>query len=464
LLPEEDLDEFRQRMTGWFDSLKPRNQAEVHLTERVGYFAWQIGRTVRAQSARLYVKSQTGGFEEQRRQERETALLSQRLFRAPFGRPAACPFATIADAQAGSSVIGDYDYADHPKRLVGQLEATLTGCKWLLEQLRDLYESLEKGLGFLAPERFRTFRLLGLHPIDAFINHGIARLFQALEVLDPSAGSLVREFWNEVVTAQALPELEATYQRQIGHENPPDEAGARLHVMEVLRWEIERLKLDLQMHENRAELEDEMAPHLNAVDESREGELLRRYELSCEKLFFRHMDEVYRRRAEKARRGEPAHIGGYFRPSPEWFAGLLDPDDIAVLDDQCESPGAPDGGSSESQIVSDSETELRNSKDGEGNGTCTDGQHALRNEANGVGGPLTKPIQLNEINAAVEQTLASQPPPVILNGKRRDRSHGNAVAESRRQRKQRERNRRNAERAAEARARAMEKRGRKPAG
>ena len=47
LLPDEELADFREQMIGWFDSLKPRNQAEVFLTERVGYFAWQAGRTVR---------------------------------------------------------------------------------------------------------------------------------------------------------------------------------------------------------------------------------------------------------------------------------------------------------------------------------------------------------------------------------------------------------------------------------
>jgi hypothetical protein len=441
---------FRQQMNGWFDSLKPRNQAEVHLTERVGYFAWQMGRTVRAQSARLYVKSQTGGFDEQRRQERETVELSQRLFRAPFGRPAACPFTASADAQAGGSVMGEYDYADHPKRLVGQLEATHTGCKWLLEQLRDLQGTLEKGLGFLAAERFRTFRLLGLHPIDTFINNGIARLFQALEVLDPGAGSLVREFWNEVVTAQALPDLGASYQRQIGDESPPDQEGARRHVLEVLRWEIDRLALDLQMHENRAELEAEMAAHLKAVDSSREGELLRRYELSCEKLFFRHMDEVYRRRAEKAKRGEPAHIGGYHRPSPEWFEGILDPGDAADLDDREDCTEAPGGGSSESEDPN-SKTEIKMSEDAEKSRTCDDGERGLRNEPNGVVGAPALQIRLNEMRAAVEQTLSSQAPAAILNGQRRDRSHGNAVAESRGKRKRRERNRRNAERAAAAR-------------
>jgi hypothetical protein len=499
LLPDEDLDDFRRRMSGWFDSLKPRNQAEVYLTERVGYFAWQTGRTVRAQSARLCVKAHTGASDKQSRLERETVELSQRLFRAPFGRPAACPYHHSADAQAAQAVTGEFDYADHPKRLVGQLEATLPGCKFLLDQWSDLETALEQGLGWEAPERFRALRMLGMHPIDSFMNERTARLFQALEVLDPRGGSLVREFWNEIVTADALPDLEAQYQRRIAHAPAPDQEAARQHILNVVRWETSRLELDLPMHERRAELEAEMSPHLQAVDDSREGELLRRYEATCEKLFFRHMDEVYRRRAEKAQRGEPAHAGGYFRPSPTWFqarkfreevAAMADHDDCTDpcdADDERDLNGTPHGARSETQFPN-SKIEIRNSKavvrnepndvgelpdtqvlrnePNEG-GELPDTQvlrnepnrvgerleaHVLRNEANGVGEAPVVQIRVSEMTAAVEEALASQPPPAITAGQRRDRSHGNAVIESRRGRKRRERNRQNAERAAAARA------------
>src|SRR6476659_488288 len=87
LLPEEDGAEFAQRLTGWFDSLKPRDDAEVYLTERTAYYAWQMRRVVRAESALLNEKAHTGAFDDRLRKEQETAELSQRLFRAPFGRP-----------------------------------------------------------------------------------------------------------------------------------------------------------------------------------------------------------------------------------------------------------------------------------------------------------------------------------------------------------------------------------------
>jgi hypothetical protein len=50
--------------------------------------------------------------------------------------------------------------------------------------------------------------------------------------------------------------------------------------------------------------------------------------------------------------------------------------------------------------------------------------------------------------SAIEQILANQPRPAISIGQRHDRSHGNAVSASRRERKRRDRSRRNAERAA----------------
>ena len=244
-----------------------------------------------------------------------------------------------------------------------------------------------------------------------------------------------------------------------------------------------------------------MATHLNAVDQSREGELLRRYELSCEKLFFRHMDEVYRRRAEKSQRGEPAHTGGYFRPSADWFqearestksqirnpkeegeesgestkSEIRNPkkegEESGVLAHEENGPSSGGGASTKSQI--------RNpKKEGEENGASSGGEHDLRNEPNGVGGAPDVPVLRNEANgvggtpdmlmlprltemrAAVEQMLSGQLPTATVAGQRRDGGSTNAVAESPSCRKRRERNRRNAERS-DARKNASGKTGRK---
>ena len=48
LLPDENPAEFRERMTGLFDSLRPRNQFEISLVERAFFVSWRLDRFVRA--------------------------------------------------------------------------------------------------------------------------------------------------------------------------------------------------------------------------------------------------------------------------------------------------------------------------------------------------------------------------------------------------------------------------------
>ena len=48
LLPDEKPAEFRGCMTGYFDSLKPRNQLEIGQVEHIAYLKWQLDRSIRA--------------------------------------------------------------------------------------------------------------------------------------------------------------------------------------------------------------------------------------------------------------------------------------------------------------------------------------------------------------------------------------------------------------------------------
>ena len=61
--------------------------------------------------------------------------------------------------------------------------------------------------------------------MDTYMNQGVALLLQACRVLDPEAGSLVGEVWNEGVSAFELPELEAMYQRAICNAPVLDKDG-----------------------------------------------------------------------------------------------------------------------------------------------------------------------------------------------------------------------------------------------
>jgi hypothetical protein len=321
LLPDEDPGEFREMMVGMFDSFKPRDQYEVSLVERVACADWRLDRITRAQSARLCLNSQTLVAERKKREKRESNELVLRLLRAPHGRVTVLPFTDQPTENVeGGAEPRAFDTADHPSILVGRMCETEDGCTVLFHLWTELRTSLENGKKRLdAPERFRLFRLMCIHPIDAYINTAVASMLQACEVLDPEAGCLVGEVWNELVSAEGLTTIEKLYQAEIAHIPRPDEDAARAHLLGIVTGEMDWLAEKLQSYEERAELEAQLEVPCAAFDESREGELLRRYEVSTEKHYRSCRDELYRWRAEKKKRIESGDRGGYFRPSPRWF-------------------------------------------------------------------------------------------------------------------------------------------------
>ena len=149
-----------------------------------------------------------------------------------------------------------------------------------------------------APERFRAFRLLGIHPSDALFTSELTSLLQACETLDPGAGSLVAEVWNEVVSAEALPALIETYERESRHSRAWNETAARQYLLRVVETAIMRVDAKEKYHAFRAEVERDLAEPLSCFDESREGSLLRRYEETCGRDILKSIAELRACQAE----------------------------------------------------------------------------------------------------------------------------------------------------------------------
>jgi hypothetical protein len=325
MLPGESVAEFQQKLTGLFDGLKPRDPFEVALVERAGYLQWQIDRCGRAESARLWERAYSRARDERNRVEQEVTGLLQTLLRAPEGRPTALPFAVqpAAAQEAGENTwAATFDYADHPARVLSHLEASGHGCACLIELWSELAEPIQQGFGWEAPERFRAYRLMGLHAIDAYMTKDLATILHACQVLDPGAESIVWEVWNEGMPADQFPRLETRYKRDVGQIPVLDYEAAKQYLLEVVRVEIERLEEKVQEFNEQAEVAAALADHRAAFDLSKEGELVRRYQLACEKLYMRQLDELYKHRRETAQRDEVAFTGRYFRPTAVRFEGV----------------------------------------------------------------------------------------------------------------------------------------------
>jgi hypothetical protein len=321
LLPEEDPAEFKQLMEGWFDAKKPQDQSEASLVEGAAYSLWQLHRVNRAQSALLWLRADGHADDEAHRVEQEVDELARVLFRPPNGRPTALPCAHSAgaDPEGSNAQSGTFEMEVHPSKVIGRLTSTALGCRWLLEFWSELRSSLEKA-GWNAAERFRAFRLLGIHPSTTYMNAELASIIQACQVIDPDAGSLAGEVWYELVPKDALPALEAMYQREVAHLPAIDLDGARKCLLLRIELETSLIEEKLHRHEERAEAGQELVFHQHAFDNSREGRLLHRYEHSCKQFFLRCLDELRDHRDERADQAKQGIRGWYIRPRAEWFS------------------------------------------------------------------------------------------------------------------------------------------------
>ena len=122
--------------------------------------------------------------------------------------------------------------------VIKRLKSSELGCRCIIQLWSELLASLERPGGYwIAPERFRAFWLLGLHPVTAYMTSELAHILQACRVLDPDAGSLVGEVWNDLVPADSLKSLEWMYQREIGRAPAMDQKAAREYLLEIVERE-----------------------------------------------------------------------------------------------------------------------------------------------------------------------------------------------------------------------------------
>ena len=150
--------------------------------------------------------------------------------------------------------VGSFEDSNHPAELTRRLETSGPGCQWLLAGWSDLESRLDgKEMCWRVPERFLSFRMLGIHAVDARFTSELTMLLLACQTLDPGAGSLIGEIWNECVPLDALPVLEGMYEQAIGHEAAMDQDARRAHLRSVVKAEITRLEKTAARHAERAE-------------------------------------------------------------------------------------------------------------------------------------------------------------------------------------------------------------------
>ena len=259
LLPDEDPGEFQACKSGWVADLKPRNRVELFMAESVAYHAWQAKRTG--------VPSRLGCASGQARRSKTTSTASSRRswsWEIAFSgcRRHARRRAKPATGDGGPRVKSrarQGDDSEPPRAYRRTPREHWAGVPMAYRTLEGAGNKPSQGWGMARAERFRAFRLLRIRPSDAYFNDGLILFLQACQVLDPGAGSLMGELWNELATPLTLASLEEAFQRVIRQSAVPDQAAAREELERTIDREVEKLEEKAAWHAERAELMSALA-------------------------------------------------------------------------------------------------------------------------------------------------------------------------------------------------------------
>jgi hypothetical protein len=148
ILPGEDSAEFDARLARLHHQIQPRNDIEAAMVDHLAHILWISERIHRSATARAAYRIHHQPLEEARAEEQSVNKLGQYLLKDLF-RPAGI---LQCEREGG---------ARHPCLLVLKLEATLTGCDWLLARLDRIRERAQVPGNWLEDDGFELVRLLG---------------------------------------------------------------------------------------------------------------------------------------------------------------------------------------------------------------------------------------------------------------------------------------------------------------
>jgi hypothetical protein len=285
--PGEDPRAFEQLVDGWVDDLNPRNRVEDALVRHAAGAAWRLKRSIHVQTNRLFARCESGSS----RDEDDTLGLSRRLFRDRRG-PTELYGVVAYDSRGPRTSWSDIvDDPDDPARLVRRLENTAGGLGWLTDRWSELLALLESGNVWQSHHKFKAIRLLGEQPMSASDVRPVAEIFVASWAIDPLRENAYAELKSELDDEEHEAFVNRVRAQWPDMLNAGDPEQARRVLISIANRAIERLKEIAAVLDERAEIDAARSIACQSFDDSREGELLRRYETSASRMMLRSLSE-----------------------------------------------------------------------------------------------------------------------------------------------------------------------------
>jgi hypothetical protein len=321
ILQDEDPLVIEERKGAWRASLLPGDDVEELLVERAVVQTWMQERAWRAQAAKAKASLAQNGVAEAAAEKLQVEDLGRRLFTDRCGplvfypSPFLCEHEDFDRDTTTSYVAKGQPEPDRPGALVLRLQATLTGCEWMLSEWAKLKATLDKGQAWLSADKLKAVRLLGKQPLDAIDEEDVAIIFMASFKLGTEKGFWYSEIANELADADVKRFRRCAASRGYESLRPENAANAREALLQLIARATERLTKIAEPHRARAELMAALAPDLVAFDESPAGERLRRYELASGRSLSRALEDLRNhRRSDGSPSAESCPTDAIFEP------------------------------------------------------------------------------------------------------------------------------------------------------
>ena len=188
---------------------------------------------------------------------------------------------------------------ERPDQLVGQLESTAAGCRWMLDRWTELRSFLEEPGGFWrGADRLKCLRLLGYHAVQVVDVRIVAEIFTASHALRPidTPFADLRTDTGEVDLPTFVSDIRARWPDLVGKRKPEQ---ARQLLLELVDENIERIEELLETHEQDPDENNERIMHRMGVDPSREGQFYLQYELKYANAVKKGVSDLQRYQEKK---------------------------------------------------------------------------------------------------------------------------------------------------------------------
>jgi hypothetical protein len=308
LLPGEDADEFGALQEMMVGRLKPRNDAELILVERIAGDIWMSDRAAQSAGRRLAERLRHEPLEQTNMEMDEAIALGARLLWQPsFPLPFTKRFqiGDLTEPPCSENAI----HPHHPARLRLRLERTVSGCDWLLERWGDLWQRLHVSGLWLSTDAFNMVRLMGKHAINMADDLDVAGVFLATLTLqgaprDPREResfdwkhAMIRTLVTydtdqdhgdaDMVTKHCEPFARRLAELPLAALAPRDDQEARGFLTALIKRELERISEIRATLQAIADVDLAEAPTRLAFETGHEGEKHRRYTLANERVLNR---------------------------------------------------------------------------------------------------------------------------------------------------------------------------------